>query len=185
MTTDLSAAYDTVDHNILIRKLKHYGVNNDAAESLKSFLKNRESFVEIQGFRSTKCENLPCSVIQGSKMSGFLYTIYSIEIPLIPKILRDQQLAELLMEIQIPRYYSVDHTTNQFIDDSSNVIGAQTFDELENYSNDFLKILEKFYKMNKLKINSSKTMYSVLAVNIMNLAIINISWLVKSKVNFI
>ena len=90
-------------------------------------------------------------------MSGFLYTVYSIEIPLIPKLLRNKQLTEVLLEIEIPQYYSISHSSNQFIDDFSNVIGAQTFNELENYMNDFSKTLGIFYKANKLKLNPTKT----------------------------
>ena len=157
MTTDLSAAFDTVDHTVLVKKLKFYGLSNNAAELMTSFLSNRKTFVEIQGFRSKETTTPPCSVVQGSKLSGFLYTIYSIEIPLIPQILRNQQLIETLFEILIPNYYSIDHEVNQFVDDSSNVVGSETEEELGLYTSDYLKIMEKFYYMNKLKLNAEKT----------------------------
>ena len=157
MTTDLSAAFDTVDHTILLKKLKFYGISNSASDLLESFLFNRRTFVEIQGYRSEEIQSSPCSVIQGSILSGFLYTLYSIEIPLIPNILKNQQLTETLMEMRIPRYYSVDHEINQFVDDSSSIIAAETEEEIGNYTSDFLAVMDKYYHFNKLKLNPEKT----------------------------
>ena len=157
MTTDLSAAFDTVDHTVLVKKLKFYGISNNAAELMASFLSNRKTFVEIQGFRSSEIATPPCSVVQGSKLSGFLYTIYSIEIPLIPQILKNQQIINTLFEMTIPNYYSIDHEVNQFVDDSSNVVGSETEEELGLYTTDFLKIMEIYYHINKLKLNAEKT----------------------------
>ena len=54
-------------------------------------------FTEIQGFRSSTKEVPACSVIQGSKLSGFLFTIFTIEIPLIPTLLKEKQYTELLL----------------------------------------------------------------------------------------
>ena len=48
ITTDLTAAYDTVDHGILIQKLQHHGFSDQAAEILKSFLGDRQYFVEVE-----------------------------------------------------------------------------------------------------------------------------------------
>ena len=165
MTTDLSAAFDTVDHSILIKKLKFYGLSTNASNLLESFLENRRTFVEIQGYRSEEIDSPPSSVIQGSILSGFLYTLYSIEIPLIPEIMKKRQLIETLMEIKIPSYYSVDHSINQFVDDSSSVIAAETEEELGNYTSDFLKVMDAFYNCNKLKLNAEKTKVMITKTN--------------------
>ena len=45
--TDLSAAFDTVDHNILISKLDHYGIRGKFLNIIKSFLSNRSQYVSI------------------------------------------------------------------------------------------------------------------------------------------
>ena len=157
LATDLSAAFDMIDHSILIKKLKHYGISNNAASLIESFLSNRKCFVEIQGHRSKTKTCPPCSVIQGSKLSGFMYTIYSIEVPLLPKIMKDQQLAELLLEIRIPQYYGINHQTSQFVDDSTNIVGTENFNEMNRYLNDFHNLLESYYHMNKLRMNAGKT----------------------------
>ena len=46
---DLKKEFDTVDHGILIKKLKHYGVRGVASDWVKSYLSNRKQFVNIDG----------------------------------------------------------------------------------------------------------------------------------------
>ena len=41
MTTDLSSAFDLVDHSLLLQKLNFYGLDNNACELLENFMKNR------------------------------------------------------------------------------------------------------------------------------------------------
>ena len=65
LATDLSAAFATVDHEILLKKLSHYGVGKNAIDLIRSFLSDRKCFVELQGFKSQILQCLPCSVIQG------------------------------------------------------------------------------------------------------------------------
>ena len=74
--TDLSAAFDTVDHNILVNKLEHYGLRGKCLSIIKSFLKDRMQYVSIDTFNSKILSSLQCSVIQGSKLSALLYTLY-------------------------------------------------------------------------------------------------------------
>ena len=66
--TDLSAAYDTVDHDTLLDKLCYYGVTGKENNIIRSFLANRYQFVSIDGIRSDIIPSIPCSVIQGSKL---------------------------------------------------------------------------------------------------------------------
>ena len=44
---DLSKAFDTPSHCILLRKLKHYGVCDLALNLMKSYLENRKQFVQL------------------------------------------------------------------------------------------------------------------------------------------
>ena len=157
ITTDLSAAFDLVDHELLIKKLEYYGLEKDASELLENFLSDRKVFTQIQGFNSEISNAHPCSVIQGSKLSGFLFTLFSIEIPIIPKLMKNAQLLELLMELKIPQFYGIIHEVNQYVDDSTNTIGTDSKDELEKYLTSYHAVLETFYHANKLKINGEKT----------------------------
>lgn len=74
---DLSAAFDTVDHNILIRRLQNtFGINGSALAWFDSYLRGRSFKVVIQDALSDAF-HLACSVPQGSILGPRLYTQYT------------------------------------------------------------------------------------------------------------
>ena len=74
---DLSAAFDTVDHNILLARLKScMGINSTALNRFTSYLNNRWQRVSVNGFTSDS-SNIPCGVPEGSCLGPLLFTIYS------------------------------------------------------------------------------------------------------------
>ena len=81
--TDLSAAFDTIDTTALTDKLHYYGVTGQELKLFPSFLTDRRQYVQIDTFTSTIENSLPCSVVQGSKLSATLYTLYTNEITLL------------------------------------------------------------------------------------------------------
>ena len=53
---DLQKTFDTVNHDILCDKLAYYGFRGISELLIKSFLSNREQYVSINGFESTKLD---------------------------------------------------------------------------------------------------------------------------------
>ena len=50
---DISKAFDTVDHKILITKLENYGVKGTNLQWIKSFLENRKQFIAYENFSTS------------------------------------------------------------------------------------------------------------------------------------
>ena len=72
---DLSKAFDTLDHTILISKLRHYGIKGTALQLLLSYLSNRKQFVQYGDILSQKTDIL-LGVPQGSILGPLLFIIY-------------------------------------------------------------------------------------------------------------
>ena len=72
---DLSKAFDTVDHNILIDKQNSYGIKNNSLKWFSSYLSNRKQFVKA-GAIKTSSFDIICRVPQGSILGPLLLIIY-------------------------------------------------------------------------------------------------------------
>jgi len=80
---DLSAAFDTVDHNVLIDRLqKSYGLNGTVLSWIQSFVHDRTQSVVVGGEMSTKSE-VKCGVPQGSVLGPILFLLYTADVLLI------------------------------------------------------------------------------------------------------
>ena len=72
---DLSKAFVTVNHSILISKLNRYGLDNIALNWFKNYLSNRQQYVSLNGYSSTKSRIIH-GVPQGSILGPLLFLIY-------------------------------------------------------------------------------------------------------------
>ena len=78
---DLSAAFDTLDHRIFLEKLRVYGVDDLGQRWFKSYLENRQQFVELGQARSS-IKSVPWGSPQGAVCSPLIFTIFVADMPL-------------------------------------------------------------------------------------------------------
>ena len=72
---DLKKAFDTVDHELLVEKLKVYGIRGVANKWLQNYLTNRKQYVVIDDHSSDMLD-MTCGVPQGSVLGPILFIIY-------------------------------------------------------------------------------------------------------------
>ena len=141
---DLSAAFDTVSHDILLRRLEErFGVTGTALKWFESYLKGRKQSVLIQGTRSDS-QTLECGVPQGSVLGPLLFTCYT------------SPLADLAENHNMGLHMFADDTQS-YISFKPTVSGAEgsAVGKLTSFVSD----LRCWMCDNKLKFNDGKTVF--------------------------
>ena len=72
---DLSKAFDTLAHSILLNKLEYYGVKDNASRWFSSYLTGRYQYIDMKGVRSEIC-HIKTGVPQGSILRPLLFILY-------------------------------------------------------------------------------------------------------------
>ena len=135
---DFSKAFDTVNHDILFRKLEFYGIRGTPLKLFTSYLCGRSQYVEYNGMTSTK-EKIICGVPQGSILGPLLFLIYINDLAFA-----SSKIFSLL-----------------FADDSNLFLSGKNPNELINMMNTEITHVVKWLQINKLSINLKKTQFMI------------------------
>ena len=90
---DLQKAFDTVDHQILLTKLNHYGIRGVSNDWFKSYLPNRNQYVSINGYDSGLA-TINCDVPQGSVLGHLLFLSYINDLNQVIKFCKVHRFAD-------------------------------------------------------------------------------------------
>jgi len=135
---DLSAAFDTVDHTILLSRLKNIGITGLVYDWFSSYLSGRTQAVFLDGVSSDSV-NLTCGVPQGSVLGPILFNIYT------------QPLGEIARKHGLNYHFYADDTqlyTSFSIKDSNTSVMSVS---------ECIADIKTWMKSNLLMLNDSKT----------------------------
>ena len=135
---DLSAAFDTVDHEILINELRACGVEGTALKLFESYLENRTVRVAANGTLSEPL-NLKYGIPQGSVLAPTLFSVYT------------RTLAYLLESMGVSYHIYADDTQIYFEFDPLNI------DDMKEKIRLIFEKVDTWMSAYKLKLNVNKT----------------------------
>ena len=134
---DLTNTFDKVDHNILLKKLFHYGVRGNTLKLLQSYLHNKKQYIAYENSSKTKFKKVICSVPQGSILGPLLFSIF------INDLCHSTPLLEAIL----------------FANDTNLFYSCNNVKELFRTMNAELNHLNDWFCADKLSLNTHKTKY--------------------------
>ena len=133
---DLSKAFDTVNHDIMISKLEYYGIRGIALEWFKNYLTDRKQRVLYNKILSSETV-ISCGVPKGSILGRLMFLLYVNDLA---------NVSENLFTIM-------------FADDTNVFVSGNNEDSICTIMNENLKLLYDWLNANKLSLNVKKTNY--------------------------
>ena len=133
---DVKKAFDSVNHTLLLKKLREAGVGGDVISWMENYLSGRTQSVVLSGELSSKQQVLS-GVPQGSILGPMLFKVFLNDI------------TKLVLKGRL----------NLYADDANVIYSATTLDSLFNGMQEDLLQLFNWYKSNGLSLNLTKTRY--------------------------
>ena len=144
---DLSKAFDTLLHPVILKKLERYGVRGTCLEWMKSYLQDRKMLVKCRtaGGDIVKSDSMTINygTPQGSCLGPLLFLLFC----------NDLQLHVIHLRVI------------QFADDTTLYISHKKLNYLEYCINDDLRRIEDWFRANKLTLNATKTVSMIFDSN--------------------
>lgn len=137
---DFQKAFDTVNHDILLKKLSNYGIRGIVLEWFHSYLSERTQIVTYNGVKSD-CKYISCGVPQGSILGPLLFLVYINDLP---------SVSNLFLPIL-------------FADDTNLFCSGKNLDTLVYKINCELPKIHHWVMANKLSLNVDKTNFMLFA----------------------
>ena len=152
---DMSAAFDVVDLDLLLKKCEILNFNNETVRWLKSYLTQRQQTVYIGGHLSS-IVTLEAGVPQGSILGPLLYTLYTLD---FPEVVHEENCPYKCEDQQI-KFRTICTECGGiccYADDSTYIVGAKTIEDLSVKLENKFKLMSSYLTENRLCINSDKT----------------------------
>ena len=152
MMIDLSAAFDMVDHSILLEKLKLMGLETKAVKWMESYLSGRAQCVCVDGCLSSALP-ISCGVPQGSVLGPLMYILFTNDLPDVIHTNHEQSLSYKQPTMKCEPCGSLVN----YVDDGTYTYSHSDPNMLSTMLTSKYKVIEEYMVGNKLVINADKT----------------------------